>query len=163
LESSYEGGLHIIFPELRTKANIGQHDIYLDVRPMNTTDNPLNPEYPTTLCRDITEFQQNVHSQTDCLDNILHDLRRYFDTVKTKCQLGLNVPAGFRRRSALQKEFLLHMPPRKSKSSDFLLDIDTFSSLGDTIMDSNPSTPIHSNCSSDLENLFTSQPIDFSC
>jgi hypothetical protein len=75
LESSYEGGLHIIFPELRTKANIGQHDIYLDVRPMNTTDNPLNPEYPTTLCRDITEFQQNVQEETDCLDNILHDLR----------------------------------------------------------------------------------------
>jgi inhibitor of KinA sporulation pathway (predicted exonuclease) len=84
---------------------------------VHTADKFPNPDYPTTLCRDITEFQQNVQEETDRLDTILHDLRRYFTTVKTKRQLGLN-PAGFHRHSDLQKEFLLQTQPRRSKSSE---------------------------------------------
>jgi len=50
------------------------------------------------------------------LDNILHDLRAYYNTVKTKRQLGNDVPAGFRWDSVHKQQFNIHSPPRKSTS-----------------------------------------------
>jgi hypothetical protein len=39
LHSSFEDGLHICFPQFTTKALVGEHDIYLDVIPINSTMN----------------------------------------------------------------------------------------------------------------------------
>ncbi|MFN9980444.1 MAG: hypothetical protein ACK53Y_11040, partial [bacterium] len=39
-------------------------------------------------------------------DNLLHTLCQYYDEVKTKRQLNLNVPAGFRNNSSLQRQVL---------------------------------------------------------
>jgi hypothetical protein len=88
LESSYEGGLYILFPTFKTKAIIGHHDIYLDAQPIYCSDKPEGSfPSPTEVFRDITDFQQNRQVETDCLDNILSDLRQYFNEVKTKRQL----------------------------------------------------------------------------
>jgi len=123
LESSYDEGLHIIFPTFRTKAVIGQHDIYLNALPHDeasslklfteSTSSPMD-----TFCRDITEFQSKIQKETDCLDNILSDLRRYYSEIKTKRQLGLEVPAGFRRDSKHRTQFNIHTPPKKSTTLD---------------------------------------------
>jgi hypothetical protein len=123
LESSYDDGLYIIFPTFRTKAVIGQHDIYLDALPYNTTQSLELSQVSTStpldfFCRDITEFQSNIQTETDRLDNILCDLRHYYNEVKTKRQLGLDVPTGFRRGSLHQTQFTIHTPPRKSTLQD---------------------------------------------
>jgi hypothetical protein len=132
LESSYEQGLYIIFPTFRTKAIIGRHDIYLDATPVSIDNNAdsassSSPLKYVSVCRDITEFQKDVQIETDKLNNILRDLRKYYADVKTKRQLGLNVPAGFRRQSNLQTNTILHTPPRKSTLSSS--DMHIFSSL----------------------------------
>jgi hypothetical protein len=57
---------------------------------------------------------------TKQLDNILRDLCNYYHTVKTKLQLGLEIPAGFHRESVHKKEFTLHSPLRKLLSADNL-------------------------------------------
>jgi len=90
----------------------------------------------------------------------LNDLRDYFCDVKTKRQLGLDVPAGFRQSSNHQKDFVIHTPPRRSKSS---MDLDSFSLLGNTTDLATASTPLHSNCGSTLESLPPSQHVDLSC
>ncbi len=161
MESSYEGGLCILFPTFKTNAIIGHHNIYLDAQPIYCSDKPEGSfPSPTEVFRDITDFQQNRQVETDCLDNILSDLRQYFNEVKTKRQLGPDVPAGFRHSSDHQRQYLLQTPPRKSKSS---LDFTSFSSLGEITSDSTAPTPIRSNCSSETEPFPPSQHIDLPC
>jgi hypothetical protein len=61
LESSYEGGLFINFPTFKTKAIIGQHDIYLDVHPLSNNISQDNQHSSSPLlCRDITDFQNTL-------------------------------------------------------------------------------------------------------
>jgi hypothetical protein len=160
LESSYENGLHIIFPSFKTKAIIGRHDIYLDTEPLLSTTNSESSssqqEIPL-VCRDITDFQQDVKVETDRLDNILHDLRRYFMDVKTKRQLGLKVPAGFCRQSQHIIDTRLNTPPRHSDQNSDI--IQSFSSLphDDTSVTS-VDTPLHSDCTSTIEHFSSSKP-----
>jgi hypothetical protein len=155
LDSSYEGGLYINFPSFNTKAIIGQHDIYLDVQPLSTNVADDSKTYSTSvICRDITEFQQDLQVETDRLDNILQDLRHYYLEVKTKRQLGFDVPAGFRQSSNHQKELVIQTPPRKTKSQ---LDIPSLSIINDSNTINTENTPRHSNCHSDLEPMSLSQ------
>jgi len=116
LESSYDQGLFLVFPTFTTKALVGQHDIYLDALPIThdstaAQSHSLTVQSSTPLCRNIMEFQNNLQHETKQLDNILRELCQYYADIKTKRQLGLDIPAGFQRSSDHQKEFILYTPP----------------------------------------------------
>ena len=95
------------------------------------------------FCRKITQFQEELSQETEHLDNILRNLRRYYKEVKSKCQLGLEVPAGFRSLSELQKTFQKSSPPRRSKSATNLPSSDSLALHKiSEIMDMTPVTDI---------------------
>jgi len=101
--SSFEEGLFLQFPDFKTKALIGQSDIYLDATPSNSSSElhsqPVVDEQSRATCHSIKQFQDNVLQETEYLDNLLHHLREYYRNVKTKRQLLMEVPAGFRQTS----------------------------------------------------------------
>jgi hypothetical protein len=90
-------------------------------------------------CRNITQFQDDLLQETKQLDNILCHLCHYYKEVKMKRQLGLEVMAGFRASTDLQKNFNTFTPPRRSKSTQTLPSIDSF-----TVSD-----PVNLSCLSD--------------
>jgi hypothetical protein len=51
---------------------------------------------------------------------LLQSLRQYYSEVKTKRQLNLNLPAGFRSSSNLQKDYNIFAPPCKALSAEVL-------------------------------------------
>jgi len=111
LESSYENGLFIKFPQFCTKAIIGDDGIYLDMVPADLS-NMNNSSFDTTakvdtsdFCRHTTQLNSDIQKETIHLNNILKDLRQYYASVKTKRQLGFDVPAGFRQDDDLQRQF----------------------------------------------------------
>jgi hypothetical protein len=123
LHSSFEGGLTIIFPLFETKAVIGSHDIYLDVIPCTNSfiDLAAAPPQPDTtspdldnFCRHVTQLQQDILQETTYLDRLLSKLCSYYQEVKTKRQLGFDVPAGFRVASQQEQNLRAFVPPRKS-------------------------------------------------
>jgi hypothetical protein len=126
LSSSFEQGLFIKFPDFDTKAILGRDDLYIDAVPifMDTDSSDSDQKVLSTeelgshplLCRNITEFQNDLVQETQKLDNILRQLRHYYHEIKTKCQLGLNVPASFRSSSVMQNTFREFTPPHRSKS-----------------------------------------------
>ncbi len=97
----------MVFPDFATQARIGNHDIYLNFSPESnamTSDQPVSTPSSTTLnitntpfCRGIRQFQEELHSNTTYLDTLLQKLRDYYESVKTKHQLDLEVPEGFRK------------------------------------------------------------------
>jgi len=99
LHSSFEDGLEIIFPNFTTKAILGHHDIYLNALPVNegTADESLSTENTDVFCRNLKKFTDDVTKETKYLDHLLKNLRQYYKEIKTKRQLNLNVPAGFRQ------------------------------------------------------------------
>jgi hypothetical protein len=109
LHSSCDTGLFIKFPDFQTKAIIGNHDIYIDAVPVLDGDylgqSMIPDEFYTdandehSLCRNITQFQEELSKETDHIDNLLCRLLQYYNEIKTKRQLGLNVTAGFRSSS----------------------------------------------------------------
>jgi hypothetical protein len=108
--SSFDKGLYLKFPNFHTQAIIGANDIYLDASPLcasmdsmasNTGDKPTQ-----FVCHRISEFQENIRCEMDHLDNLLHSLKEYYDSIKTKRQLQLEVPAGFRKDSLHRKVYL---------------------------------------------------------
>lgn len=124
MDSSYENGLFVKFPHFQTKAIIGEDDIYLDMIPV-VSDSKLfhnstvdEPEISSNFCRQITQFTSNINVETEKIDNILQDLRKYYSTIKTKRQLGLNVPAGYRRDTNHQQQIKQFSPPRKLSELD---------------------------------------------
>jgi hypothetical protein len=56
-----------------------------------------------TVCRSLTENNSTTIIKPTKQDNILAQLRQYYQEVKTKRQLNFDVPAGFRRDTVLQK------------------------------------------------------------
>jgi hypothetical protein len=139
LHSSCEQGLFIKFPTFRTAALIGNHDIYIDAIPVSdqVSVTPILPpddcqnvvQQEHSLCRNITQFQKDISHETEILDDLLCCLRRYYAEIKTKRQLGLNVPAGFRSLSKLQQDFRSITPPRRAKSLGDLSTLDDISIL----------------------------------
>ncbi len=92
------------FPTFKTKALIGSDDIYLDMIPLSTSSYDSSTT-DKTLHHDLANFGRTItHTDSKVIDeipqgNILKDLRHYYNTVTTKRQLGLDVPAGFRSHS----------------------------------------------------------------
>jgi len=93
LKSFYEDGLFISFPSFTTKAIVGNHDIYInmipasvDVQPQEGTSMNLpssccsfSESASDTICRNIKQFQSVLQNETTCLDNLLEDLRNYYN------------------------------------------------------------------------------------
>ena len=50
------------------------------------------------------------------IDRLLNSLREVYGIVKTKRQLGLEVPAGFRNDTNHSQNYRYATPPRKSES-----------------------------------------------
>jgi hypothetical protein len=102
-----------------------------------------------TLHHDLANFGRTItHTDSKVIDeipqgNILKDLRHYYNTVTTKRQLGLDVPAGFRSHSMHHRQHILHTPPRKSTHDQ--PGIQTPSNDNETIPEHLSTTPIHSN------------------
>jgi len=149
LESSFDQGLILHFPDFSIPALIGHDDIYLDMQPLSQSPTVFPPTLDSpnisTFCRKLSTFNETVEHETKLLDNILHDLRKFYASVKTKRQLGLNVPAGFRRESLHKKQFQVHSPPRKS------------STITSTVLDNTSSIllPNSSLCSMTENNMIT--------
>jgi hypothetical protein len=121
VHSSYDDGLSIIFPEFITKALIGYNDIYLNAtpkpklsgsQPLNSSgDNSHHSDIASTLCCHMSDFQCALTSESTKVDNILHRLHQYYQDVKTRRQLDLEVPAGFRQQSNHQRLLSIHPVP----------------------------------------------------
>jgi len=103
LRSSFEDGLHIIFPTFSTKAILGTDDVYLDAVPVGySTDN--YPIQSTVKCNHITQLSHEEKICEKKADNLLRNLRTYYGDIKTKRQLNLEVPAGFRTSTNYQRQ-----------------------------------------------------------
>lgn len=78
--------------------------------------------------------------ETKTLDKLLSSLREYYKEVKTRRQLGLDVPAGFWVSSSIEKDYKFFTLPRKGLPIDesFPASSDDISSTTSTI----PTTPI---------------------
>ena len=123
LHSSYDSGLHLVFPHLQAKALGGKDDIYIQATPHADNSPDLTylnlPEDQcfgslSACCRNISSFDIELSKSP----NILQSLCQYYTVIKTKRQLNLNVPAGYRSASDLQKQFRSFTPPRKARSGD---------------------------------------------
>jgi hypothetical protein len=136
LQSSFDHGLHIKFPSFLVQALLGSDDIYLPLKPHGYTS--TNEESDTqfriqdlsseTFCRNVTQPSITHTEDTKTFDNLLRSLQKYYTEVKTKRQLSLNVPAGFRQNTTLQKSFQEFLPPSR-KSSAVPLDPDNLLNL----------------------------------
>jgi hypothetical protein len=136
IHSSFDQGLFLQFPEFQTKAIIGQNDLYLDAIPTNNhllhqsfTDPIVNS---APVYRNIKVFQQELDTEMEYIDNLLIRLRQYYDTIKTKRQLQLEVPAGFRRIGEFQKLRRLYLHHQQQSDSDILDDIHAFDLVAST-------------------------------
>jgi hypothetical protein len=156
LESSYEEGLFLIFPNFTTKAIVGKHDIYLDAIPILGTSHDIqtqeleegtftSPESlsDTDFCCTVTDFQLKLRNETDHIDNLLRELRQYYKDVKMRRQKGLTIPAGFRRPSNHQTQFIIHTPPRKSASQPLEDRLQLLSTCSSSLDDSSMETQIN--------------------
>jgi hypothetical protein len=85
----------------------------LATRSVNISNTSVTSD-SSSFCRKLSEFHENIEQETKQLDNILRDLRKYYSQVKTKRQLGVEVPAGFPQDSTLKKQFTGHFPPKTS-------------------------------------------------
>jgi len=115
IRSSFEEGLLIFFPGFETKAIVGTHDIYLDAVPCHqnntTVSSTVNADIlqeKSSVCHHISQFQSEIDIESSKVDNILRSLRRYYNEVKTKRQLNMEVPAGFRQVNKMQSDFAYH-------------------------------------------------------
>jgi hypothetical protein len=136
LKSSFEEGMFIIFPTFQTKAVLGTDDVYLDATPANSTvldthtlDSAVSSENSSgttdIFCRNIKHFQSEIEQETKCVDNLLSSLRKYYKEIKTKRQLNLDVPAGFRQSNKLQQNYRIFTPPSKSSDTCEASSLDT--------------------------------------
>jgi hypothetical protein len=111
LQSSFDEGLKIIFPAFTTSAILGKDDIYLDAVPCRSEWKFLSnvQSSPTAIsnsvCRHTSQLEQDIRVESAKVDSFLNELRRYYQAVKTKRQLNMEVPAGFRRENAIQSNF----------------------------------------------------------
>jgi hypothetical protein len=51
----------------------------------------------------MSQFQDEIQLESNKVDNLLASLRRYYKDIKTKRQLNLEVPAGFRQNNNFQR------------------------------------------------------------
>lgn len=133
LQSSFESGLFVSFPNFTTKALIGEHDIYLNMIPTTsnfqskggTSSNYLLPMVSIpeeSVCINFKQFQSDIQRETDYFDNLLEELRHYYETVKTRHQLNLEIPAGFRETTRHVKQFRHHLSTLHEMPNDVIMD-----------------------------------------
>ena len=72
------------------------------------------------MCHHLTQTSKDLPEDSKTVDNLLRSLRKYYNEVKTRRQLNLNVPAGFRQRNDLQKTFHEFVPPSSKAASSIL-------------------------------------------
>ncbi len=113
--SLFDDGLHIQFPTFSTKAILGTDDVYLDGVPATldsaTHSSSSSIQDSNTLldtfqanCRHITQCDTTVSIPSQKEDNLIRNLRHYYDEVRTKRQLNMDVPAGFRHNTSFQRQ-----------------------------------------------------------
>jgi len=159
VQSSFADGLYLKFPNFATKTIVGAADIYLDAQP-----HPENPNYqyvlpssstdaivPLVYCQHTTVT--DIESSSKSSDNLLKSLRQYYSEVKSKRQLNLDVPAGFRSASALQKDFQVFTPPCKAWSAN----ICNTSTLSDIASD----TPVLDSTITTFSSMESTLPTNF--
>ncbi len=117
--STSNQGLFITFPTFKTQTIIGQHDIYITAIPLNQPPSRESSvdDTPAVIVPSLsllTRFQDSINQETEKIDNLLGDLRTYFNTVKTQRQLKLEVPAGFRQLTTTQHHALPKVPTKDS-------------------------------------------------
>jgi hypothetical protein len=90
LESSFEGGLFLKFPEFSTKAIVGRDDIYLDFVPLTMSDcgngvptslSMSNLLSSTPVLRKLCDFQDTLTSDSEYLDSLLLKLKEYYSMI----------------------------------------------------------------------------------
>jgi hypothetical protein len=149
LESSFEGGLLLKFPDFTTKAIIGRDDIYLDFKTASSTNTfDVNAASSfqdmvtsTNFCRKISDFQEHLEHESDYLDYVLSQLHQYYTTVRTKRQLNFDLPAGFRKTSQHQQNtaYCRHL-----SKSPFANKLDHVTSLDESTIHDSESSPLDS-------------------
>ncbi len=159
IQSSFDDGLHLKFPTFTTKTIVGSADIYLDAVPHPdnhgvSEESSIYSDNAHHTCHHTIIHQSNVEPSKD--DNLLQSIRQYYAEIKTKQQLNLNLPAGFRSSSSLQKDYNIFAPPCKARSAEVLLPttetldqpttenstptIATLSSIESNVLSPNPSS-----------------------
>jgi len=107
LHSSFDEGLFIMFPMFRTKAILGRNDIYIAGLPHSSVLDPVVhssfDSRSVPVCCSINHFSEKVKLESAKVDNLLAQLHQYYNEVKTRRQLNLEVPAGFRLNTAFQR------------------------------------------------------------
>jgi len=107
LYSSFDEGLHILFPHFRTREILAVNDIYVDATPCVSTsvqsETDTRPISTMSICRNMSRFQDEVQLESNKVDNLLANLRRYYNNINSKRQLNLEVPAGFRKNNNFQR------------------------------------------------------------
>jgi hypothetical protein len=87
------------------------------------------------MCRHTIQDQLEINHEHAQLNHILQHLRHYYSDIKTKRQLNLDLPAGFRQDSTAQRNFKEFLPPAKSSPATNLSDqfhrLSTLSELSD--------------------------------
>jgi hypothetical protein len=122
LETTSDQGVFITFPDFKTRAVLGENDIYLNALPYSqdsiTSSCPSDPLPVSSSPSPVTTtLQEQIHDETAKLDNILGTLQQYYNNVKTKRQLKMGVPAGFRQLTSTQRQFTPKLPTRNTEAS----------------------------------------------
>jgi hypothetical protein len=102
LKSSFDDGLHIIFPTFSTKAILGTDDVYLDATPVTHPTGSSSQCY--LISSSLPQTSTNITIEGKKEDNLLRNLRQYYSEVNTKRQLNLGVPAGFCTSNTYQRQ-----------------------------------------------------------
>ncbi|MFN9980811.1 MAG: hypothetical protein ACK53Y_12880, partial [bacterium] len=71
--------------------------------------------FPTSTSTNLS-VHLNAHCEISDQGKLFPELRRYYNEIKTKCQLNLDVPAGFRHLTSTQRHFTTKTPPRRSST-----------------------------------------------
>ena len=159
IQSSFDKGLFLSFPSFQTQAIIGADDLYLDALPSLSTnlDNTSSvPVLDDGKCCNVKTFQEDLLSETVRLDNLLHNLREYYESVKTKRQLQLEVPAGFRRMNNHNKDLISHLRSQHAVLASSSNSNDSLSNLTQNILIPMSNLKMSSNMDSN-EELSTTQ------
>jgi hypothetical protein len=107
LTSSFTEGFYIFYPQFQTRAVLGVYDIYIDATPCPSNnvqfETATMPYSTMSICRNTSHFQDELQLASAKVDNLLANLHRYYNDVKTKRQLNLEVPAGFQKTNTFQR------------------------------------------------------------
>jgi hypothetical protein len=123
LESTTDQGLFLKFLDFKTRVIIGSNDIYLNAIPSSSViqHSPSVSSFSTledSITPVTTQFQADLTHETKKLDNLLRALRTNSNTVKTKRQLKMEVPAGFCHLTSAQSDHVPKLPPCYSSISE---------------------------------------------